>query len=486
MLFNSWQYMVFYPLVVLAYFVLPQRIKNFWLLLASYYFYMGWSAKYAVLLFFTTAVTYAGSLILERFRNRWVLIATLVLNFGILFYFKYAQFAFNNLAMIMRTAGIPFESRSFDIVLPVGISFFTFQAVGYTIDVYRRDIYAERNFFRYALFVSFFPQLVAGPIERSKRLLKQLDKTYTFSYDRMREGVLLILWGFFLKLVIADRAAIFVDTVFADTAKYQGLYVPVACLLFAFQIYCDFSGYSIIAMGSARILGLQLMDNFNAPYFSKSVGEFWRRWHISLSTWFRDYLYIPLGGSRKGTMRTSMNLMIVFLTSSLWHGAAWTYIVWGGLNGWFQVAGKMTDRVRSRVKKGLCIREEGFSHRLLSRVLTFLMVDFTWFFFRARGLRGTIPILKGVITGFNPWIFVDDSLFQCGLDRRNFYLLMYSIGVLMAADYWKYKGVCIRERILRQDFWFRWLVFAGGALFVLIFGVWGGNYDAKSFIYFQF
>lgn len=486
MLFNSWQYLIFYPLVVLAYFLLPRKLKNLWLLGTSYYFYMGWNAKYILLLFFTTIVTYTGARILERSRKGWILLLTIGVNFGILFYFKYAQFAWNNLAILCKMAGIPLKDRSFDILLPVGISFFTFQAVGYTIDVYRGEIYAEKNFFKYALFVSFFPQLVAGPIERSKNLLKQLNKTYSFSYDRMREGLLLMLWGFFLKLVIADRAAIFVDTVFGDTGKYGGLYILAACVFFAFQIYCDFSGYSIIAMGSARILGLELMDNFHAPYFSKSVGEFWRRWHISLSSWFRDYLYFPLGGSKRGPMRTCWNLMIVFLISGLWHGAAWTYIVWGGLNGLFQVVERMTKGARKWLREFLSIRENGFSHRLFRGVATFALVDFTWFFFRIKGLRSSFSVLKKVATEWNPWILVDESLFQCGLNRKNFYLLIVSIAVLMAADYGKSQGICIRKKILEQDFWFRWLVFGGGTLFVLIFGIWGGNYDAKSFIYFQF
>lgn len=486
MLFNSWQYLVFFPVVVLLYFLLPEKMKNLWLLAASYYFYMGWNAKYIVLLLFTTIVTYTGSRILERHRKKWILFLTVAVNFSILFYFKYVQFAWDNVGRICRILGIPFGDRRFDILLPVGISFFTFQAMGYTIDVYRREIYAEKNFLRYALFVSFFPQLVAGPIERSKNLLKQLDKTYTFSYDRMREGLLLMLWGFFLKLVIADRAAIFVDTVFDNTGQYGGLYVAVAVFLFAFQIYCDFSGYSIIAMGSARILGLELTDNFNAPYFSRSVAEFWRRWHISLSSWFRDYLYIPLGGSRKGRGRTWLNLMTVFLVSGLWHGAAWSYVVWGGLNGGFQVLSQWTCRPREYIRRILGVRENRFSHGLLRTVTTFLLIDFTWFFFRIDGLGQALPVLRSLVTGFNPWILADEGLFQCGLDRKNFQLLLLAIGVLMAADYGKYRGICIREKILEQDFWFRWLVFAGGALFVLIFGVWGGTYDAQSFIYFQF
>ncbi len=486
MLFNSLKYLIFYPIVVLMYFLLTKKYKNLWLLAASYYFYMGWNPGYVVLLLFTTTVTYIGARILEQERKRWILLLVILMNFGILFYFKYTQFVWNNLTMLCEMAGIPLKSHNFDILLPVGISFFTFQAVGYTIDVYRGDIYAEKNFFRYGLFVAFFPQLVAGPIERSKNLLKQLDKTYSFSFERMREGLLLMLWGFFLKLVIADRAAVFVDTVFDNTGKYGGLYIAVACVFFAFQVYCDFSGYSVIAMGSAKMIGLELMDNFNAPYFSKSVGEFWRRWHISLSSWFRDYLYIPLGGSRKGKIRTYCNLMAVFLASGLWHGAAWSYVAWGGLNGFFQVMERVVAKPGKRIRDFLCICEKRFSHKLLRVLFTFLMVDFTWFFFRMKGLRSSFSVLKRIVTGFNPWIFMDESLFECGLDRKNFYLLLWSVGVLLAADYGKYRGICIRKKILQQDFWFRWLVFAGGALFVLVFGVWGGNYDAKSFIYFQF
>lgn len=486
MLFNSWQYFIFYPVVVLTYFILPRKFKNLWLLAASYYFYMGWNAKYIVLLLYITVTTYTGALLIEKYRRKRVLFLTLLLNFGVLFYFKYVQFAWDNLGHVCRRLGIPFTEHEFDILLPVGISFFTFQAVGYTIDVYRKEIYAERNFLRYALFVSFFPQLVAGPIERSKNLLKQLDKTYTYSYDRMREGLLLMLWGFFLKLVVADRAAIFVDTVFADTNKYAGLYIVAATIIFAFQIYCDFYGYSVIAMGSARMIGLSLMDNFNAPYFSKSVSEFWRRWHISLSTWFRDYLYIPLGGSRGGRIRTCFNLMAVFLTSGLWHGSAWTYVVWGGVNGGYQVLSKLTGKLRACIRKIFCIREERFSHRLFRTVATFIMIDLAWFFFRLRGMRDFLPVCRNIITGFNPWIFFDGGLFQCGLERKNFYLLLLSIGVLMVADFYKYQGIVIYKKILQQDFWFRWLVFAGGTLFILIFGIWGGNYDAKNFIYFQF
>lgn len=342
MLFNSLGFLIFFPVVVLAYYVLPMRVKKLWLLFASYFFYMGWNVKYGVLLFLSTLITYISGLTLEianrckldeakrkKYKNAIVII-TLVLNFSFLFFFKYIGFAANIFNKIFYFIHIQIDIPVFDVILPVGISFYTFQALSYTIDVYRGDICAEKSFTKYALFVSFFPQLVAGPIERSKNLLNQLAEPSKFSLDQISDGLLMMLWGFFLKLVLADRMAIFVDEVYGNYKVYDGWYLIVATLLFSFQIYCDFYGYSVIAKGAARILGINLMENFNAPYFSTSVGEFWRRWHISLTSWFRDYLYIPLGGGRKGRLCKYLNKFIVFLISGLWHGARASYIVWGG------------------------------------------------------------------------------------------------------------------------------------------------------------
>ena len=319
MLFNSMEFMIFFPIVILVYFILPEKAKQFWLLIASYYFYMCWNAKYALLILFSTVITYTSGLMMEQIKHMsWddirkvkykkiVVALSFTLNLAILFYFKYINFAFSIVRGVFGSIHIELHVPEFDIILPVGISFYTFQALSYTMDVYRDEIYAEKNFFRYSLFVSFFPQLVAGPIERSKNLLKQLDKPQKFDFDRAREGFLLMLWGFFLKIVLADRIAVFVDTVYADFETYGGAYLVVATLLFAIQIYCDFYGYSVIAMGAAKILGVQLMENFDAPYLSVSVAEFWRRWHISLTSWFKDYLYIPLGGGTKGK---SENILI--------------------------------------------------------------------------------------------------------------------------------------------------------------------------------
>ena len=498
MLFNSLHFLIFFPIVVSIYFIIPDKIKHLWLLGASYYFYMCWNAKYALLILFSTLVTYMSGIALEKVKqssrsaeqieqNKKLCVSvSFLLNLSVLFFFKYFDFAFENLQRIFEIIHIQLNHPDFDVALPVGISFYTFQALSYTMDVYRGDIYAEKNFFRYALFVSFFPQLVAGPIERSKNLLKQLAIPSRPDFNRMRDGLLLMLWGFFLKIVLADRIAIFVDTVYGDISHFGGWYLIIATILFAVQIYCDFAGYSTIAMGAAEILGIQLMQNFDAPYLSKSVPEFWRRWHISLTSWFRDYLYIPLGGNRKGLLRKNCNILIVFLVSGLWHGANWSYVVWGGLNGLYQVIGSVLKPVRDNLVDLLHLNRKSFGHRVLQTVMTFCFVDFAWIFFRAKRLKEALQIIKSMIHIHNPWILFDQSLYQCGLSQREFLLMLCAIAVLIFADCMRYRGINIRQAIARQDYWFRWIVISGAVLLLLLFGVWGSSYDAASFIYFQF
>lgn len=498
MLFNSTKFLLFFPVVVLVFFIFPKRWRYLWLLVTSYYFYMSWNVKYIVLILFSTIITYLCGLGIEwvkqknweeavkRKRKKLLVILCLILNLAVLFFFKYFHFFIDSVNIVLAPVGIQIQDTFHDFLLPVGISFYTFQALGYTIDVYRGEIYAEKNFFRYALFVSFFPQLVAGPIERSKNLLKQLSSSAGFQMERARDGFLLMLWGYFLKVVLADRIAIFVDCVYGAPETYGGLFLVIATLLFAFQIYCDFAGYSVIAMGAAEILGIDLVENFNAPYLARSVSEFWRRWHISLSTWFRDYLYIPLGGNQKGTLRKYLNLMIVFLTSGLWHGANWTYVIWGGLNGVFQVFGDATRGLRSRVNTVLHMKPDSLSHKIMQVILTFLLVDFAWIFFRASSLHELLIVLQSMFTVYNPWILFDGSLYNCGLAQREFSLMMVCIGVLLAADVMRYRGISIRKVIVRQEWWFRWLVIAAAVLFILLVGIWGTEYNEAGFIYFQF
>lgn len=498
MLFNSLQFLIFFPIVVLLYFVFPKKVRYIWLLIASYYFYMCWNAKYALLMLFSTIVTWLSGLVLEKikkadYEERWrerlkksCVAVSFILNLSVLFFFKYVNFAVENLNWMLEQVHVELNLSAVDIILPVGISFYTFQALSYTVDVYRDEIYAEKNILRYALFVSFFPQLVAGPIERSKNLLKQLAVPSRFDFDRAKEGILLMIWGYFLKVVLSDRIAIFVDTVYNGFEMYRGGYIIVATILFAVQIYCDFGGYSCIAMGAAKILGINLMENFNAPYLSRSVAEFWRRWHISLSTWFRDYLYIPLGGNRKGSVRKYINLMIVFLASGLWHGAQWTYVIWGGLNGIYQVIGSLLKPVRTSLIKVFHLNRESLGHKLLQTFTTFCFIDFSWIFFRAQSLSEALAMIKSMFTVWNPWIFFDESLFECGLDRKNFYVMLLSILLLLIADICKYKGLKIRKIILEQDWWFRWMIYIVSVILILVVGVWGSGYDQAGFIYFQF
>lgn len=498
MLFNSLNFLIFFPLVVLVYYILPGRVKKFWLLAASYYFYMCWNARYALLILLSTVITYASGLLMEYAKGRdWaegkrqsfkklIVAASFALNLGILFYFKYINFALKLVSEAFARMHIQLSLPVFDVLLPVGISFYTFQALSYTMDVYRDEIYAEKNFFSYALFVSFFPQLVAGPIERSKNLLKQLAVPRRFDFDAAREGLLLMLWGFFLKIVLADRIAIFVDAVYGDYNAYAGWYLIVATMLFAVQIYCDFSGYSTIATGAAKILQVDLMENFDAPYLSASVADFWRRWHISLTSWFKDYLYIPLGGSRKGRFRKYLNKMLVFLVSGLWHGPKISMVVWGGLNGFYQVAGEVLMPVRDQAVRLLHLNRKSLGHKLAHVLGTFILVDFSWIFFRAQGFQEALQIIKSMFTVKNPWVLFDGSLYTCGLDDKNFRLMMICILILAFADFCKRKNIVIRKVIMEQDYWCRWLCYIFAVVAILIFGKYGPLYDAASFIYFQF
>ncbi len=341
------------------------------------------------------------------------------------------------------------------MLLPVGISFYTFQGIGYMIDVYRGKVPAEKNFLRYALFLSFFPQLVAGPIERSKNLLRQIYEPHEFDAARVKDGLLLL-----------------------------------ATVLFAFQIYCDFGGYSDIAVGAARVMGFTLTKNFKSPYWAVSVSEFWRSWHISLTTWFRDYIYIPLGGNRRGRWRKYRNLLLTFTISGLWHGTGWNYVIWGGLNGFYQVVGDLTGRLRTRLRESLHIRTECASYRLLQRLITFAAVDFSWFFFRAEGFKIALQMLRHGIQNIGLFtFFAPDNLLginTIALSEKNFFVMLAGLALILLVDYMKKRGVDFKRRLAGQNIWFRWLVYYGLIFSILIFGIYGPEHDASAFIYFQF
>ena len=498
MLFNSIDFLIFLPIVLVIYYIIPMKYKHIWLLISSYYFYMCWNAKYVLLIFVSTVITYLSGILIDKVEKTWpdvndigkykklILALSFVSNLGILFYFKYINFTLDIVTRVLSKMNISMNVPVFDVILPVGISFYTFQALSYSVDVYRGEVAPEHDFFRYALFVSFFPQLVAGPIERSKNLLTQLREPRKFDFGYAFDGIILMLWGFFLKIVLADRIAIFVDTVYGDCEHYQGIYLIVATVLFAVQIYCDFSGYSSIAMGTAKLLGIELMDNFNAPYLSTSVADFWRRWHISLTSWFKDYLYIPLGGSKKGILRKYLNKMIVFMLSGLWHGAQLTFVVWGAINGLYQVIGEILMPIREKVSNALGVNRDSEGFCVLRAIVTFTMIDFSWIFFRADSLGRAVYIIKSIFNAENIWTLFDGSLYNCGLDDKNFRLMVIAVMILLIADILKRKGIRVREIILRQDGYIKCLVVSLSILMIMVFGKYGPAYDAVNFIYFQF
>lgn len=494
MLFNSMNFLLFFPIVVFVYYCIPKKIRYFWLLASSYYFYMKWNPVYGLLLFFCTFVTYEGAAILEKSgqpqedkdgKRKLCLAVCLFINLGILAFFKYCNFAISMMNKIISLIWPGFcISWTNPVELPVGISFYVLQSLGYLIDVYRREIYAEKNLFRYALFVSFFPQLVAGPIERSKNLLVQLSEPREFSFNNCKKGLFIMLWGFFAKLVIADRAAIFVNKVYGDSAAYPGLYIVLATFLFAVQIYCDFYGYSTIARGAALFFGISLTDNFNAPYFSRSVEEFWRRWHISLSGWFRDYLYIPLGGNRKGMFRKQMNKLIVFTVSGLWHGASLAFITWGFLNGIYQVAAGSIKGLKKKLNIRVHERST-FSDRILQQAGTFVLICFTWIFFRAGDMSDSFLIIRNMFC-FNWEILVNGDLYRLGISRELFGVLLCAIGALVYVDHKKYEGSDVAAVLTEQKWWFQIAAVIILLFTVLVYGCYRVSYDTNQFIYFQF
>lgn len=496
MLFNSLDFLLFFPVVTLLYFIIPVRFRHLWLLAASYYFYMCWSPRYALLMLFSTAVTWlsgrwierAGRLSNEKKRQRnrkLALVFSLVANLAVLCAFKYLNFIFDNIVYAISLFGGAFMPPKIDLLLPVGISFYTFQALGYTIDVYRGDIDAEPNFLRYALFVSFFPQLVAGPIERSGSLLRQLRTEQRFDGARVRAGLVRMAWGFFMKMVIADRLAFFVDTVFNNPAGQAGSVVALASVLFTFQIYCDFGGYSNIAIGAAQVMGVTLMENFRQPFLAPSVRDFWRRWHISLSSWFRDYLYIPLGGSRRGKGRAALNTLIVFFVSGLWHGAAWHYVAWGGLHGLYLTVGRLTLPMRRKLWSTLHIREGGMLRRACGTALTFAFVVFGFLIFRANSMGDAATLIRVMFTDFRPEALAGAGIYAFGLDQPDFTVAWVTLAVLIVCDVLAERRD-LMEALERQALPLRWLVYLLLMFAVIIFGVYGPEYDAAAFIYFEF
>lgn len=419
-----------------------------------------------------------------------MLFSCLGINLGILLFFKYGNFLIASLDRGLELLHIGSVDQRLYFLLPVGISFYTFQALGYTIDVYRGDVRAETNLIRYALFVSFFPQLVAGPIERSKNLLSQMQniaEIKLWNARRVTSGTILMIWGFFVKMVIADRAAVLVNTVFDNYRMYGSTELVLAAVFFALQIYCDFGSYSLIAIGAAKIMGFELMENFNTPYFACSIRDFWSRWHISLSTWFRDYLYIPLGGNRRGRVRKSVNIMIVFLASGLWHGADWSYVVWGGIHGAYQVIGDYLASFREKCIRKLRVNTACFSWKFLQTTVTFILVVFAWIFFRADSIGDAFHYIRRIWVRPTPWVLFNGEIFTLGLDRPEMNILFVAICMLGLVDLVRYrKKMTLDVFLMQQNLWFRGGVMIGLVVLIFVCGKYGVGFDPQQFIYFQF
>ncbi|PTX10677.1 D-alanyl-lipoteichoic acid acyltransferase DltB (MBOAT superfamily) [Pontibacter mucosus] len=494
MLFNSFEFLVFFPTVVGLYFLLPHRFRWALLLIASYTFYMFWRVDYAIILVISTLIDYVCGRMMDRYseeertkRKPWLWLS-LLSNLGILFTFKYYNF-FNTAAKdLADVLGVSYAAPAFELLLPMGISFYTFQTMSYSIDVYYGRQKAERHLGIFALFVTFFPQLVAGPIERAGNLLGQLKEKHEFDYDRVTNGLKLIAWGLFKKVVIADRLALMVNQVYNNPTDYEGIPLIIATVFFAFQIYCDFSGYSDIAIGTAQVMGFRLMENFRRPYFSKSIREFWSRWHISLSTWFRDYLYIPLGGNRVVKWRWYYNLFVVFLVSGLWHGANWTFIVWGALHGFYQVFGLLTAKRRDALVERLGLNRNRTFYKALQVITTFALVCLAWVFFRANTISDAWYItthmfqnLAGSTKEFVTQLAFGGVEHLRWLDRKEFILALLFIGVMEGAHYLQ-RNRKLRLHITDFNPVLRWGLYSVCLLILIYFGVFSSN----EFIYFQF
>lgn len=483
MLFNSFEFTLFFPLVVFTFFLLPHRFRWAFLLGASYYFYMCWKAEYLVLIIVSTLIDYFAGIqmgkISEQAKRKKYLYLSLLANLGILFSFKYANFFSESLRAALQQFNIFYEMPLFDWLLPVGISFYTFQSLSYSIDVYRGEKTPEHHLGKFALYVAFFPQLVAGPIERSVRLLPQFDKPVSFDYDRVISGLRLMLWGFFKKLVIADRVAIYVNEVYNHPAEYQGLVLIIATYFFAVQIYCDFSGYSDIAIGAARVMGYDLMTNFRQPYFSRSISEFWKRWHISLSTWFKDYLYIPLGGNRVDKSRWYFNLFMVFLISGLWHGANWTFVFWGALHGLYLVFAIISANLRENLAKLSGLGNLPWLRNALKVFVTYHLVWFAWIFFRANSISDAFLIIERMLM----LDISSDALGNISLTLgTGEFLIAIAFIAFMEMVHLFQTRISLQQWFTARPLYFRWLVYYTLLLSITLFGV----FSRSEFIYFQF
>ncbi len=491
MLFNSLQFLIFFPIVTVMYFLLPHRLRWFHLLVASCIFYMAFVPKYILILFFTILVDYVAGIMIEKStggKRKLFLVSSIIANVGVLAFFKYFNFVSSNLNELLQIFHVQNTAIPLlNILLPIGLSFHTFQAMSYTIEVYRGNQKAERHLGIYSLYVMFYPQLVAGPIERPQNLIHQFHEEHSFNYDNVTGGLKLIAWGLFKKLVIADRLAYLTAPVFNHPHQYPAITLLLALFFFTFQIFCDFSGYSDIAIGTARVMGFKLMTNFNSPYHARSISEFWSRWHISLSTWFRDYLYITLGGNRVSIPRWYFNLFFVFLVSGLWHGANWTFIAWGALHGFYLVFAIIAAKPKQKL---LAIAGINQKSKMLAAVrvgITFILVMVAWTFFRANNIADAVFIIRQLPLGIKD-VFHDIKTHTLwlgdieGFMNKRELLLSFALISFLELVHYIQSRTNLSKLVNKQPIYVRWTVYYAVIVAILCLGV----FNNSQFIYFQF
>lgn len=479
MALTSWSYAIFLLAMFILHWIVPAKHRWIPLLAASFYFYLSWGAAYVFPILFIIAISYSCAVYMEtkeKGRKRAILIASLVIVLGILILFKYLGFFMSSITAILQLFAIPISPITLSLIQPIGISFFTFQTVGYLVDVYKGKVPAERHIGKYALFVSFFPQILSGPIARADSLIPQLKVDRRFSYDQATYGLKQMAWGLFKKLCIADTMGYYVDKVYGDLSHFRGLSLVIVMVFYSIQIYCDFSGYTDIAIGSAKLFGIDLMTNFRSPYFSASVKEFWSRWHISLSTWLRDYLYIPLGGNRRGEHRKQLNILITFLISGLWHGANWTFVIWGGLHGMVQCLENLAPKKRISAEK----RTIG---RLLSVFVVFAFCTCAWVFFRASSVHDAIYVFRNMFSGFlAPAAYVKAGYKALNIDISTLIRLCLLIVPLFAYDFYALRNDPILS-IGRLPLVGRWAIYLVFMFFIIYMMPLNSN---SGFIYARF
>ena len=495
MIFTSYLYVAFLILVLGVNSLLPKKHRWIWLLISSYFFLYTWDLKFCLILFAYTLITYFIGVLIDKSQQRktkriWLNVGLLLI-IGGLFVFKYLNFSIESLASVLAFAGVQTDFNMVHLFLPAGISFYTFQSISYMVDVSNGRSKVEKHFGKFALFLAFFPKLISGPIERAHEFIPQIDNPTSYTYDEMIENMIRIGWGIFKKLVIANRLAVMTRTVFdsGDLFKYSGIQLLFIVFIYAFQIYIDFDAYSDIAIGAGRLLGFKLTENFKRPYFSKNIVEFWRRWHISLSNWLRDYLFIPLNFSSRRRKHKQLwqyiNIMIVFLISGIWHGSAWTFVIWGGLHGAYQVWEAATAKIRKTILTKLKIDPNSFGHKFYQVFITFGLATVAWIFFRANSIMDALVVGKRIL--FMRSLYLPESwVFKTafGLDEKDFTLALIALALFIIVEFAS-RRINIRQELVKQPIYFRWPIYLLLIFGMIIFGYYGSN-DPTDFIYFQF